>query len=116
MKQKINNFSNTISKLPQLTNMFIEKLSNNLSLKDRLLIIGAAALFFVALIWVLGSYYLKHTKITPAYGGIYIEGIVGMPEYLNPALAGGNETDLSISKMVFSSIMKYDKDNNLIYD
>ncbi|MBD3300708.1 MAG: hypothetical protein GF347_05145 [Candidatus Moranbacteria bacterium] len=78
------------------------------------MVLGSAAVFLVALGWLLVGYYFKHTSITPANGGIYVEGIVGNPEFINPVI--GDEPDLSIARIVFSSLMKYDKNNKLVND
>jgi hypothetical protein len=44
---------------------------------------------FVVLMLSSGAYftvtfYLNNTKIAPTYGGIYTEGIVGQPRFINP--------------------------------
>jgi len=45
----------------------------------------------------------KNTLVVPAYGGEYIEGIVGQPAFINPVLAK-NESDKSLIRLIFSNI------------
>lgn len=65
--------------------------------------------------WAALFYYSK-TKAIPAYGGEYIEGIVGQPVYINPILSQSNDVDADIVQVVYSSLLKYDKQGNLIPD
>lgn len=62
------------------------------------------------------SYYKNHTKIVPALGGSYTEGIIGAPRYLNPILAQTNDADRDITEIIFSGLLKYDSSGNLIPD
>lgn len=61
---------------------------------------------------MLGNYYLFNS---PTAGGIYSEGMVGTFSGCNPIYATTN-ADLSISKLVFASLLKYDNNNQLVGD
>ena len=65
--------------------------------------------------WGVVFYYSK-TKAIPAYGGEYIEGIVGQPLYINPLLAPSNETDADLTQLIYSSLFKYDENGKAIPD
>lgn len=58
-------------------------------------------------------FYLSKTKAIPAYGGEYIEGIVGQPVYINPILSQSNDVDSDIVQLVYSSLFKYDGQGNV---
>lgn len=76
---------------------------------------GLIAILIVALSFqlkALGRYYLVPT---PVPGGIYTEGMVGSFNNANPVYAV-SDVDTSISKLVFSSLLTYDKNNNLSGD
>jgi peptide/nickel transport system substrate-binding protein len=76
-------------------------------------------LFFVILgsiFWLGIRAYPKHIRIEPDYGGTYSEGVVGEPLYINPILAPSSDTDLDISKLVFSGLMKYNEKQEQIPD
>lgn len=73
--------------------------------------ISIVALFF----WV-GKVFLSLTRESPDFGGIYSEGIIGQPSYINPLLSESNEVDAAISKIVYSGLLKNDKDGQLIND
>ncbi len=55
-------------------------------------------------------------KILPAQGGTYKEGLFGYPRYLNPVLSHTNDVDRDIVSLVYSGLMKFDSDGNLIPD
>lgn len=59
--------------------------------------------------------FVSKTKVVPAYGGTYKEAVYGDVKYLNPLLAT-NDAEKSASKLVFSGLVKYDKNNNVIPD
>ena len=109
-------FLNKINKFLRLTPFFFQKLGESLRLRERILITAGLFMFFSSLAWCSINFYIANTEIVPAHGGTYIEGIVGKPEYLNPVLAKGNEADLSLSEIIYSGIMKYDENNQLIND
>lgn len=74
---------------------------------------------FLALIILLGSactlawrFYIKHSVETPAFGGSYIEGMVGAPFYVNPILAT-SDSDRDLSKLVYAGLMKTDGNGSL---
>lgn len=56
-----------------------------------------------------------YQTIQPAKGGIYTEGIVGRFTTANPLYATGS-VDSSVSRLVFSGLMKYNSQNQLIGD
>lgn len=55
----------------------------------------------------LSSYYLT---LKPAPGGIFTEGMLGTFSNANPIYVSGN-VDATVSKLIFSSLLKYSEDN-----
>ncbi|PJE60034.1 MAG: hypothetical protein COU85_00425 [Candidatus Portnoybacteria bacterium CG10_big_fil_rev_8_21_14_0_10_44_7] len=74
-----------------------------------------AVLIIVASILLVHGYYLSLTIEQPAVGGQYTEGMLGSPQYLNPALAN-NDIDRDLTRIIFSSLFKQDQNNNLTGD
>lgn len=60
--------------------------------------------------------YLNSTKIIPAFGGTYIQGVVGQPRFINPIYGETNDIDRGLINLVFSGLMNYDKNGNLEKD
>lgn len=60
--------------------------------------------------------YLSNTRTQPAFGGEYREALIGLPRFLNPALATANDVDRDLVQLLYSSLMKYDKDGNVVPD
>lgn len=60
----------------------------------------------------LSSYY---QTLKPAPGGIYAEGIIGTFTNANPMYAS-SKVDRSVSRLIFSSLLKYDTNNQLTGD
>ncbi len=59
---------------------------------------------------------LSLTYLKPGFGGEYVEGVVGSPLFINPILASSNSVDGDLSRLVFSSLVQYDKDRNIVAD
>ena len=49
----------------------------------------------------------------PAAGGIFAEGVVGLPQYLNPLLSDPNPVDRQISSLIFDGLTTYDENGRL---
>lgn len=75
-----------------------------------LLVVAAVNLY-----WSLQSVYYAHTVEAPAYGGVYVEGVLGQPAYINPLLAS-TSADLSLEKLVYSGLYKFDGNGQLVPD
>lgn len=59
--------------------------------------------------------YIKSSIEIPKNGGIYTEGMVGVPSLVNPILAT-SDVDRDLTKLLFSGLMKFDGQNQLIPD
>ncbi|MDP3882465.1 MAG: ABC transporter substrate-binding protein [Candidatus Staskawiczbacteria bacterium] len=78
-------------------------------------------LVLVILALVSGTYlatvfYINNTKVVPAYKGNYIEGVVGQPRFINPIYGEANDVDRGLIDLVYSGLMTYDKNGNIIND
>ncbi len=75
--------------------------------------------FFAAagsLVFLTANFYLANTNVVPASGGTYIEGVVGQPRFINPIYGEINDIDRTLIDLVFSGLMNYDKDGNIVKD
>ena len=87
-----------------------------MSFKEKLLFYSLLLVFVGSIISSGIIFYHSKTKTIPAYGGEYIEGIVGQPLYINPLLSPSNETDADLAQLVYSSLFKYDSSGKIIPD
>ena len=51
----------------------------------------------------------------PAYGGSYVEGVVGAPRYLDPILAS-TDVDADVVQLVFAGLTQLDRDGSVVPD
>ncbi len=93
----------------------IKRINSVLSRKEKFF-------FYLAILVLLGSlvawavhFYISYTESVADFGGEYIEGVVGRPIFVNPILAS-SQTDLTLSHLVFSSLLTYDNQGALIND
>lgn len=66
----------------------------------------------VGLVFALLSYQIQTAVLCtvrePASGGVFQEGVVGAPSYLNPLLADDNPVDREIVSLIFDGLTKYE--------
>ncbi|MDO8486667.1 MAG: ABC transporter substrate-binding protein [Candidatus Staskawiczbacteria bacterium] len=60
------------------------------------------------------NFYIQNTEVVPAFGGSYIEGVVGQPRFINPIYGETNDVDRTLIDLVFSGLMSYDKDGKIV--
>jgi peptide/nickel transport system substrate-binding protein len=51
----------------------------------------------------------------PAYGGTYVEGVAGVPQYLNPIVAA-TDVDADVARLAFSGLTRYDQTGAIVPD
>jgi len=81
----------------------------------------AIVFFLLAIIFISGTilsynFWVRHTVVAPAKGGVLTEGVIGNPRYINPILAQTNEADLDLVKLVFSSLFAFNSAGELVSD
>lgn len=93
-----------------------KRLPEVLSSREKIHLSVLFILFFISLGIIIQDYWAKNSIIVPEEGGKYIETIIGQPRFINPLLAPYNDVDRDISQLVFSGLMKYDKNGKIIPD
>lgn len=104
----------TKNRLPGLKQ--IKYIKRFLSFKERLVLVGCFILLLISLGVVGRNFYLKNLQIKPAYGGEYTEGMVGVPQHINPLHAPLNSVDAAISRLVYSALFTRDEQGNIVND
>lgn len=70
-----------------------------------------------ALVSLLGySTYSVATVLVPDRGGVYREGVVGNPRYLNPFICDRNEVDEDLCALLFRGLTKIDRHGRAVPD
>jgi len=72
-------------------------------------------LFFFSLSFLSLNFYFKNTEKVPAEGGTLIEGVIGQPRFINPVYAN-SDVDRDLVQLIFSGLMKYDENLNIVPD
>jgi len=56
------------------------------------------------------------TVTVPDRGGIYVEGIAGNPQYINPLLSQYNQVDETLVSLIFNGLARFDEQGNVVPD
>lgn len=90
--------------------------AKTLSIKEKIVFLVFLTLFLGSFLFLALDFYLKNTKSVPAKGGGYVEGIVDQPHFINPIYAQASDVDRDITELIFSGLMKYGKQGEIIPD
>lgn len=99
-------------KIPNWTQL--KYLSRYLSKREKTILRVVYILIVLCVVYLAVYGWQNLTTFYPDQGGEYTEGIVGSPKYINPLYASANEVDLDITKLVFSGLVKYDTQRQLV--
>lgn len=84
-----------------------------LNWKERALFSVLAGIAAGAFVFWLGAMYFSLTQPVAAVGGLYTEGIMGQPVYVNPLFSQVHDADADISELVYSGLFDYDAQGRL---
>ena len=83
---------------------------------ERKFFLVLASLTFLSAIYLVINFYISNTIISPAYGGTYIEGVIGQPRFINPIYGETNDVDRTLIDLVYSGLMRATAGGDLIPD
>jgi len=70
----------------------------------------------VSSVWLVTTVANAYRTEVPRAGGSYEEAIVGSPQLINPLFSSLNDVDKDLTTLIFSGLMRYDHDRNLVPD
>lgn len=91
-------------------------LSRLLTFPEKKLFKTAVIFLTVGVVW-LGVVVIGTNRVQiPAVGGSYTEAVVGSPQLINPLFATLNDVDADLVNLIYSGLLRYDENQNLIGD
>lgn len=87
-----------------------------LTKKEKAALFIFLGLFFSSFISLLIVFYANNTETRPSAGGVYEEGMVGSPRFINPIYAQNSDIDRSLVELIFSGLMQYDGQGQIAPD
>jgi len=94
----------------------IRVLPRVLNKKEKISLLVFFVAFLVSGIYLIISSYLGSTILAPANGGIFREGILGQPRFINPIYAASNDVDRDLVNLIYSGLFRYDNSGEIIPD
>jgi len=85
----------------------INYISKYLSSTEKIIIRILSGLILIAVASLSINFYWNHSELKPKAGGIYTEGLVGAPRYINPLFATANDVDLDLVSLIYSGLFTY---------
>lgn len=102
--------------LPNLRRNQIPLVLESFTKKDFYAISAFAALLVLSGGFLIYQYSAEGHGTEPTFGGEVIEGLVGQPQFINPVLAPASGVDSDLAKVVYSQLLKFDENLNLVPD
>lgn len=84
--------------------------------KEKFLFFVSLVVFCVSIFCLFSNIYTQNTDIVPKLGGTLKEGVVGQPQFVNPVYSYSSTIDQSIVELVFSGLLKYDENGEIVND
>ncbi len=87
-----------------------------LTKKEKITFFVFLLLFTASFFSLLLSLYFKNTEIQPSPGGVFIEGVIGQPRFINPVYSMVSDVDQDLVELIFSGLLKYDENLKIVPD
>lgn len=104
----------SIRKLPSFSQW--RQLFRILKGPEKILFLIFAVLAALSATYLAVNFYINNTELAPSYGGTYAEGVVGQPRFINPIYGETNDVDRTLIGLIYSGLMTYDKNGEIIND
>lgn len=79
-------------------------------------LLACLLVFIGSFVWLGVALAGTYTTEVAKEGGIYREGIIGSPQLINPLFSVLNDVDSDLVTVIYSGLMRYDKDQRLVPD
>lgn len=99
-------YSLSTRKVP--TGSQLRHLKKFLNPKEYLILKICSAILLLGSIYFSFIFFQGHLDSSPINGGTYSEGVVGYPKSINPLYAVSRDVDADLSRLIYSSLFKYD--------
>ncbi|MEK7514824.1 MAG: ABC transporter substrate-binding protein [Patescibacteria group bacterium] len=87
-----------------------------LSFRERYSIAALALVVIASIALIPVALWRSSTVVGADTGGSFTEGILGEPRFINPVLSYANEVDRDLETLLFSGLLSFDTQGNLIPD
>ena len=89
-------------------------LARAFTFREKIVVFVLLSAMISAVAFWIGAIYLNATKPVPAFGGQYIEGVIGQPAYINPLLSQSALADADIVQLVYAGLFSRDADGEIV--
>ncbi|MDP9265753.1 MAG: peptide ABC transporter substrate-binding protein [Chloroflexota bacterium] len=83
--------------------------------RDKLIVLSLIGLLVVTSVVAILTDRSDASASMPAFGGTYVEGVAGVPQYLNPIIAA-TSVDRDASRLLFTGLTRYDRNGAIVPD
>lgn len=104
----------SLKKIPNSSQL--KHLNKFLNPREHLVIKICLFLILVNFVYLAVVFINKHLLFLPTSGGSYTEGVVGYPKTINPLYAVNRDVDSDLSRLIYSSLLKYNTQGQLVND
>lgn len=94
----------------------LKHLKKLLSPREKLILRISGTVLLLGLVYVGVQFYRQHLVLTPKFGGTYREGVVGLPQTINPLYSAARDVDADLVRLIYSSLFQYNQNGRLVPD
>ncbi len=94
----------------------LKHITKLLSKREKLIIYLAGFLLLINIVF-LGNYLFNQYFVSVAKsGGVHVEGVLGLPRFINPLYSIDRDVDSDLSYLIFSSLFTYNNQGEIVGD
>lgn len=87
-----------------------------LTRKEKIILLALTVSVIGSFSVLTSHFYLNNTKVVPDEKGIFVEGEIGSPRFLNPVYSESFDVDRDMVELLYSGLMKYDENGRVVPD
>jgi len=87
-----------------------------LSKKEKIIIFIAIIILLANLLYLSYNFYQRNWETFPKSGGTHVEGVLGLPRFINPLYAIDRDVDSDLTYLIYSSLFTYNRKGELVGD
>jgi peptide/nickel transport system substrate-binding protein len=95
--------------LPRVRARHLPQIFESLTKKDLYALAATALIFLLAGGFLVNAIFYSTDTGIPAYGGEHVEGLIGQPRFINPALAASSGVDSDLSRVMYAQLLRFDQ-------
>ena len=114
-KRRLRTIWEGLRAIPHIKLSVLRKVFSLMGAREKIVLGTLAIIAMGSFIFSSFNFLSAYTEVVPANGGVYNEGIIGQPRFINPLYAT-TSTDRALVNLIYAGLYKFDGNGNVVAD